>query len=144
MRTQLRRATEKYGYMISKMPSYELSQPLAREISPALGKSVIGLHKQNSCPENLSELDSIPENKGEKSCSANGAGSRLERTRTFSVVPLSNVTIDPDSQGISERKNQPQIKKPEAIIFPEDFLCPISLELMRDPVIVSTGQVSSF
>lgn len=26
-------------------------------------------------------------------------------------------------------------------VVPEDFRCPISLELMRDPVIVSTGQV---
>lgn len=27
-------------------------------------------------------------------------------------------------------------------VIPDDFRCPISLELMRDPVIVSTGQVS--
>ncbi|KAJ0725051.1 putative U box domain, armadillo-like helical, Zinc finger, RING/FYVE/PHD-type [Helianthus annuus] len=31
-------------------------------------------------------------------------------------------------------------KKPDAPVIPVDFLCPISLELMRDPVIVSTGQ----
>ncbi|KAJ0677819.1 putative U box domain, armadillo-like helical, Zinc finger, RING/FYVE/PHD-type [Helianthus annuus] len=31
-------------------------------------------------------------------------------------------------------------KKPDAPLIPVDFLCPISLELMRDPVIVSTGQ----
>ncbi|XP_076904238.1 U-box domain-containing protein 11-like [Bidens hawaiensis] len=31
-------------------------------------------------------------------------------------------------------------KKPDAPMIPADFLCPISLELMRDPVIVSTGQ----
>lgn len=28
-------------------------------------------------------------------------------------------------------------------VIPDDFRCPISLELMRDPVIVSTGQVFS-
>lgn len=27
-------------------------------------------------------------------------------------------------------------------VIPDDFRCPISLELMRDPVIVSTGQVN--
>lgn len=27
-------------------------------------------------------------------------------------------------------------------VIPDDFRCPISLELMKDPVIVSTGQVS--
>ncbi|CAL2232483.1 unnamed protein product [Prunus armeniaca] len=32
------------------------------------------------------------------------------------------------------------IKKPDATAIPDDFICPISLELMRDPVIVSTGQ----
>lgn len=32
-------------------------------------------------------------------------------------------------------------KKSDAPAIPVDFLCPISLELMRDPVIVSTGQV---
>ncbi|XP_042511252.1 U-box domain-containing protein 13-like isoform X2 [Macadamia integrifolia] len=29
---------------------------------------------------------------------------------------------------------------PKSLIIPDDFRCPISLELMRDPVIVSTGQ----
>ncbi|KAG0458329.1 hypothetical protein HPP92_023486 [Vanilla planifolia] len=31
-------------------------------------------------------------------------------------------------------------QKNESLVIPEDFRCPISLELMRDPVIVSTGQ----
>lgn len=38
-------------------------------------------------------------------------------------------------------KTVEDIKKPDAPSFPDDFLCPISLELMRDPVIVATGQV---
>lgn len=29
-------------------------------------------------------------------------------------------------------------------VIPDDFRCPISLELMKDPVIVSTGQVLCF
>lgn len=29
----------------------------------------------------------------------------------------------------------------KSIVIPDDFRCPISLELMKDPVIVSTGQV---
>lgn len=32
-------------------------------------------------------------------------------------------------------------KNHEAPVIPDDFRCPISLELMTDPVIVSTGQV---
>ena len=128
------------------MPSYELSESLAQEISQVLGKPVNGLHKQNSCPENLSELDKIPRNNGGKGCSTYQAGSRLERARsipTSSEISLTNVT-EAESQENSESKSLPEVKKPEAIVIPEDFLCPISLELMRDPVIVATGQVCSF
>lgn len=32
-------------------------------------------------------------------------------------------------------------EKRDSLVIPEDFRCPISLELMKDPVIVSTGQV---
>lgn len=32
---------------------------------------------------------------------------------------------------------------PKSPIIPDDFRCPISLELMKNPVIVSTGQVVS-
>nr|CAD1826710.1 unnamed protein product [Ananas comosus var. bracteatus] len=38
------------------------------------------------------------------------------------------------------KKSTNEAKKPESLVIPEDFRCPISLELMRDPVIVSTGQ----
>lgn len=37
-------------------------------------------------------------------------------------------------QGVSDKGHQ-------APVIPDDFRCPISLELMKDPVIVSTGQV---
>ncbi|KAJ0979448.1 hypothetical protein J5N97_014922 [Dioscorea zingiberensis] len=34
----------------------------------------------------------------------------------------------------------PSDEKPKTPVIPEDFRCPISLELMKDPVIVATGQ----
>ncbi|KAJ4754106.1 U-box domain-containing protein 10 [Rhynchospora pubera] len=40
----------------------------------------------------------------------------------------------------SVKKTQEKVQKGDTITIPEDFRCPISLELMRDPVIVSTGQ----
>ncbi|CAN1126427.1 U-box domain-containing protein 10 [Linum perenne] len=40
----------------------------------------------------------------------------------------------------SGRKSLEDLKKADAPTIPDDFLCPISLELMRDPVIVATGQ----
>lgn len=127
------------------MPSHELSKPLTEEISQVLSKSVGGLYKQHSCPENLSELDSISKSNGENNCSTNRLGSLLERARSIpasSEVLFSNES-DPESQEVSETKSLPEVKRPEAIVIPEDFLCPISLELMRDPVIVATGQVNS-
>lgn len=36
-----------------------------------------------------------------------------------------------------------EIKNSDAVAIPDDFRCPISLELMRDPVTVCTGQVQS-
>jgi hypothetical protein len=92
--------------MISKMSSYDLSQ----ETSQVLDKSVYGLHKQHSCPENLSELGSLS-----KSCSQFEAGCRLERKgiiRASSEVSLSILT-DPESHENSTNTNQPDVKKPE-------------------------------
>ncbi|RWW36315.1 hypothetical protein BHE74_00058671 [Ensete ventricosum] len=45
-----------------------------------------------------------------------------------------------NSNGVlaSQRKGESEI---EAMVVPEHFLCPISAELMRDPVVVASGQV---
>ena len=143
MRKQLRRATERYGSIISKMSSYDLSQSLAEETSQVLGKSVNQLLKQKSCPEIALKLDSIPKINGWKTCGTCHASPRLERVSSnqgCSEVALSNI-IDREHQENSERKSLAEVKRPEANVIPEDFRCPISLELMRDPVIVATGQV---
>lgn len=44
----------------------------------------------------------------------------------------------PTSENLESNSSSLNFKSP---IIPDDFRCPISLELMRDPVIVSTGQV---
>ncbi|MQM09336.1 hypothetical protein Taro_042205 [Colocasia esculenta] len=49
------------------------------------------------------------------------------------------VTEDGDKSN-SSASSLEEVKKSDALVIPEDFRCPISLELMRDPVIVSTGQ----
>lgn len=38
-------------------------------------------------------------------------------------------------------ENEKESIKHRSPVIPDDFRCPISLELMKDPVIVSTGQV---
>jgi hypothetical protein len=59
------------------------------------------------------------------------------------IVTDSAKPVDVESQKSDDTKGSPdEVKKPESVAMPEDFRCPISLELMRDPVIVSTGQVN--
>lgn len=42
---------------------------------------------------------------------------------------------------VYSRDVEKNLMKHRSPIIPDDFRCPISLELMKDPVIVSTGQV---
>lgn len=51
-------------------------------------------------------------------------------------VPLSDsVSLD-----VLDNAKSMQCENPSSPIIPDDFRCPISLELMKDPVIVATGQ----
>lgn len=53
---------------------------------------------------------------------------------------LKDFVISENSTSASiEKKNS--FAKHRSPVIPDDFRCPISLELMKDPVIVSTGQV---
>lgn len=49
--------------------------------------------------------------------------------------------VHSDMEDVIASKSQDEVKKPVEIEIPENFLCPISFELMLNPVIVSTGQV---
>ncbi|KAL8137497.1 hypothetical protein V2J09_003498 [Rumex salicifolius] len=53
---------------------------------------------------------------------------------------LSNANAVTKRETRSSSKAEEETKKTDAVSVPEDFLCPISLEIMRDPVIVATGQ----
>lgn len=46
-----------------------------------------------------------------------------------------------ESSALPSCTGQGMVKILKNSIIPDDFRCPISLELMKDPVIVSTGQV---
>lgn len=106
MRSQLRRATERYGSMNSKKLTHALSLPIDKE-----------------------DCDIKIDHVGERIDSG-----RLERSRSLAVVGTSNNVV-------VESEGKDATKKSDSLVIPDDFLCPISLELMRDPVIVATGQV---
>ena len=62
------------------------------------------------------------------------------------------LTENPEIGASSKEQSHPRTgrqatagkKDISSLHIPEDFRCPISLDLMKDPVIVSTGQVSSY
>ncbi|XP_022776378.1 U-box domain-containing protein 11-like isoform X2 [Durio zibethinus] len=129
VRAQLRRAAERYGSLNSRKVSNGLSQPLEKECG--------GTNHEISA-----KLDSIPENCGTLRHGADKATKILERVKsssTSSEVSLLN-EINSKGQDNVATKGTGETKKPDALVIPDDFLCPISLELMRDPVIVATGQ----
>ncbi|XP_059308792.1 U-box domain-containing protein 10-like [Lycium ferocissimum] len=129
--TQLKRAKERYGGPVtSNILSRALSQPLDKEIDPLQSGSrgVGSLHLENVGNidhEVRSKLVQEPEN--------------LRNSSNFSEVTSLNI---PGSarEDDSPSKNLVESKKPNSPTIPEEYLCPISLELLRDPVIVATGQ----
>ncbi|KAB1208190.1 U-box domain-containing protein 11 [Morella rubra] len=159
VRSQLRRATERYGPLKSEMLSQTLAQLLDGEID--LGQQgdriIESLHIQNSGGiDNLvpSKQDAIPDGNGSKRYAnlpnftpppspPSSSSKRLTNSADPSEAYLAN---DDDADADSEGHNNmipnslEEIKKPDPVVIPEDFLCPISLELMKDPVIVATGQ----
>lgn len=46
-----------------------------------------------------------------------------------------------DSSALNDISLPKYLEKCPSLMIPNDFLCPISLEIMSDPVIVATGQV---
>lgn len=151
VRIQLRRATERYsGPVNSNLLCRSLSQPLAKEIDPIhSGNNGIGsLHI-----ENIGNID-------------HDVRSKVRRVPQGSVPngsACSQIIQEPDRIGNSSKRSEvgvPEISgstreddspfkshtestKLDCPVIPIEFLCPISLELMRDPVIVAaTGQVN--
>lgn len=125
VRTQLRRATERYGPLNSKSLTRASSLPLDEETDT--------LQFENRVidgDEFKSTADIIFKGSGSK---GNNADQMIqERPR--------NSSTSCDFKDNLPNKEFDEIKKSDSIIVPADFVCSISLELMRDPVIVATGQ----
>ena len=145
----MRRATEKYGGpLTSNLLSRALSQPLDKEINPLQsGNRVIGsLHIENIGNidhEVTAKVERVPKGIVSKGYGSDQMISKLERMRNSSAsgeVCVAN-SIDSDSKDNSTSGTSEENKKLDSPVIPDDFLCPISLEIMRDPVIVATGQV---
>ncbi|KAL3631387.1 U-box domain-containing protein 11 [Castilleja foliolosa] len=135
VRAQLRRATERYsGPMNSVFLQRAISQPLEKDIDPFQPRDTFmgSLHVESvgSIDHEVSTKLEVPiENALDEVCNEEN----LRNSATSSEVC---VLKDSDCKSTMENKN----KSDSLVIIPDDFRCPISLELMRDPVIVATGQ----
>ncbi|KAL6187633.1 hypothetical protein ACLB2K_039031 [Fragaria x ananassa] len=124
VRSQLRRAIERYGSLVTrKMSFHGLPQSLVES-----GKWV-HVVEDNSTSK---MTDSLP-----KSFSADDLVHKLQRMSNFRVAESPSLCL---KNGTHVDGDEDMNKKPDATVIPADFICPISLELMRDPVIVATGQ----
>ncbi|THG20853.1 U-box domain-containing protein 11-like isoform X1 [Camellia sinensis] len=148
VRAQLRRATERCGGPLSStILSRALSQPLDREIDlQPLGRRVMGsLHVKNIGNidhEVKVKVPPIPKGNGSKDHSVNQINHESERPKNSSASSevCQHNSVDAGGKLNTNRNHMEENKKPDSPLIPVDFHCPISLELMRDPVIVATGQ----
>ncbi|XP_009785565.1 U-box domain-containing protein 11 [Nicotiana tabacum] len=148
VRTQLKRAKERYGGPVtSNLLSRALSQPLDKEIDPlhSASRGIGSLHVENIGNidhEVGPKLGGVPLGSGPNGndCSLIvQEPENLGNSTKLSEVAFPNIHGSA-SEDDSPRKNFVESKKTNSPIIPEEYLCPISLELMRDPVIVATGQ----
>ncbi|KAL0701428.1 hypothetical protein Bca4012_057550 [Brassica carinata] len=126
-RLQLRRAMQRYGSLNSKKFSTALSEPMEKDASSKVTEKLECIPEtvHSSIPlSDVKKLESPPR-------------------KSSSVSLAFFLSKDADSERLEKaitKSNDDDSKKSDNLTIPEDFLCPISLELMKDPVIVSTGQ----
>ncbi|KAG5532215.1 hypothetical protein RHGRI_026741 [Rhododendron griersonianum] len=147
VRAQLERATKRYGGRSTTL-SRASSQPvLNQEIDmQPLNRRVMGtLHV-----ENIGNIDHevkvrvapVPKGNGSRRHNANQISHESEMPRNSSASTEVHQQNGVDESGELNTTNNSleESKKADSPVVPDDFLCPISLEIMRDPVIVATGQ----
>ncbi|PON78732.1 Beta-catenin [Parasponia andersonii] len=140
---QLRRATERYRCMNSKKMLFHLSQPMEKEIQVESEKRVNDLPLEKNGIDNkvIVKLDRLLRSDSFIVHNVDETSNKTETLRKSCSTPEFCSTNDNDgeAQESVDNKGAGEIKR-DVIVIPDDYLCPISLELMRDPVIVATGQ----
>ncbi|KAJ6718872.1 U BOX DOMAIN-CONTAINING [Salix purpurea] len=133
VRAQLRRATERYSSKNSREISFAFAQPIDKDVdqSPIGNRLTRTWHIENSGCVN---------NKAAENTQAAVSGSDGSKDHSAYQVANELNVVDGGEKDSLGNKSGEDLKKPDTLKIPDDFLCPISLELMRDPVIVATGQ----
>ncbi|XP_041025571.1 U-box domain-containing protein 16 [Juglans microcarpa x Juglans regia] len=91
----------------------------------------LGLRDASSCREEIENLEDEVQNQGNEKSKSEVIIALIGLVRYAKCVLFGASTPNTD---IRSRET------PSEAIVPADFKCPISLELMRDPVVVATGQ----
>ncbi|XP_074591102.1 U-box domain-containing protein 10 [Curcuma longa] len=135
---QLRRATEKIGssHLRVFLEIYDmLSQTHCKELKQQRTSSLPVFHIEDmvngdqnfeDIAELIKQLNGMPNHQMDKELP------NIPDSPSYAFIGDNQIRLT--SLDIEETK------KPQSLQIPEDFRCPISLELMKDPVIVSTGQ----
>ena len=147
MRTQLRRASEKSGTPNSEI-FQEIYQILIRTQVKELKRSKALQVEDTGNADHINHdyeeiVILVAEVNGKSKSDAEKTASNLMKILEKSGDADSSRAAATESKSIKSSRKAEEVKKPDTPVIPEDFRCPISLELMRDPVIVSTGQVYS-
>lgn len=132
VRAQLRRASNKYDSM---------SKPTDKKLQARTSvkwKVNNDVKSMSSVDDSDTESHHRPENRADRI----GFDSEELRNSNSCLDECSSV-VHSDMEDVLASKSQDDVGKPDEIEIPENFLCPISFELMIDPVIISTGQVRS-
>ncbi|KAM3737880.1 hypothetical protein ACB098_09G090000 [Castanea mollissima] len=120
-----------------KRAVFGMLDSIKSEIVPEQSKladifSKLGLRDASSCREEIENLEEEVQSQSQSDeKSKSEAISLIGLVRYAKCVLFGASTPDPDT---------PRRKPPCEAAIPPDFRCPISLDLMRDPVVVATGQ----
>ncbi|XP_010460079.1 PREDICTED: U-box domain-containing protein 11 [Camelina sativa] len=129
-RSQLRRAMQRYGSLNSTNFSSVLCEPMMERD----GFSSIVKIKAEEKLESVSETLHFAEEEEKQDSPP------LRRSSSISLAYYLSKDADTDRLDKMVTKNTDESTKSDKLTIPVDFLCPVSLELMKDPVIVATGQ----
>lgn len=93
--------------------------------------------------ESLALHEMVTASGGDPGASIEKMSMLLKKIKDFVLTEIPNLDSPArEKSGPSSCSGQASTDKNHtAPVIPDDFRCPISLELMKDPVIVSTGQV---
>lgn len=128
--------------LYDKSSDAAIDSPVLRRLAEKL--QLMGI--SDLTQESLALHEMVTASGGDPGASFEKMSMLLKKIKDF--VQTENLAIDDNNRGkglssTSSRQGASE-KSHQAPVIPDDFRCPISLELMKDPVIVSTGQVCAF